>query len=137
MKLHCTKDDRGVEPGIRTVYVYDELNVHGESLIVELRRGYVNARWVDGLRKKAFRLPDGAVHWLCCDVEYHDAEGNAWNGGKSDYNPTIKPADEYNGYTTEFDWVIEDVPENREMMLQEVERRFYGSAATERVERAS
>ena len=134
MVLHIEKDERGIKPGVRTVYSYDELNICDEQLIVELRRGNVSKFW-----KQRGLLPNDAAHWVVCDVEYIDADGLAWNGGKKGYNPTIRKAtaDEQGrvtgcGYVTEPEWVLEDTEENREKLLQEVERRFYGSAKTER-----
>lgn len=134
MELHCTKDERGIRPGIRTVYVYDEPNADGERMVVELGSGYVNSRWLKS--DKTVNLPAGCERWITCSVGYEDAEGNKWNGAKRDYNPSVKPATEYNGYTTEFDWVLEDTEANREAMLREIERRFYGTETT-REERAA
>ena len=140
MELHCTKDERGYKPGYRTVYVYDEPNIHGEQLIVEMGRGYINREWI----KRGY-FPKGAELWVHCTVEYRDADGIAWAGQKKGYNPTIRKAtpDEIAarvtgcGYVTEFDWVLEFNDENWERVLQEVERRFYGAAKTERHERAA
>lgn len=114
------KDERGTRPGLRDVYTYSETNDAGEALIVELHRGTVHPDWV-----KYGKVPAGFDHWAVCRVEFTEPGGHAKMGAAKGYDPQMMPGGA--GYVNNYEWMLEDTPENRERLLREVERRFYGT----------
>lgn len=104
--------------GTRERYTFLNENKNGETIVVDMAHGYASpksrtslpARWKSaGYTKKLL------TSWINVDVYVTDAKGNCYNK----YNPTI--ADR----VINFDWMIEDTPENRQRMLEEIERRAF------------
>ena len=76
-------------------------------------------------------LPRVFDTYLCCQTYITDSEGNCF--GK--YNPTIKLSDDGKRNVINFDWMMEDTPENMQKIINACIRLFKsanGKSATEK-----
>lgn len=105
--------------GIRIWYSFEEKNAKGEEIIVEL---------ISGMRDPGFSsLPiiwnkKGLIDrvldsWIGVNVYVTSEDGTC----RGDYNPQESGI----GHKINFNWMLEDTPENRDRIIAEVCRRAF------------
>lgn len=112
----------------RWFYYCNEKNAKGERLLVEVEKIIVNLedkKEAMNLWKKEGVIKNAFPTWWSIHNYVHDTEGNGFEA----YNPTVK------GSTLNFDWMLEAIEENLNLILEEVYSRFmaaFGRTATEK-----
>lgn len=99
---------------------FEDQTPKGERLVVDLVKceNPGDARSLPNLWKKHGYI-DGVLNtWIGVDVYVTDKAGNS----RRDYDPTVL---DNNGHRINFDWMLEDTPENRDRIIAEICRRAF------------
>lgn len=114
------------------VYVKDK-NTKDETMLIEIShcKDPGGKSSLPHLWYKNGWLPRVFDTYLCCRTYVTDSEGNCFEK----YNPTIKLSDDGKRNVINFDWMMEDTPENMQKIINACIRLFKsakGKSATEK-----
>lgn len=98
-------------------YKFPQRNAKGEEIIIDIRPSTANLKlW------KSFKyIPQDMKNHLVVDAYVTDLQGLCW----SKYNPTIKKSEDGRRMVLNWPWILEDTPENRTKILNEIQRRRF------------
>lgn len=101
-------------------YTFEDQTPKGERLIVDLVRceNPGGARSLPNLWKEHGYIDRVLKSWIGIDVYVTDKAGNC----RRDYDPMVL---DNNGHRINFEWVLEDTPENRDRIIAEICRRAF------------
>lgn len=100
------------------LYSYEGKNSRGETLMVELC--YNNTEKFAKLWQKSGYTKKYTPEWWGVRCYVTDVDGACFEA----YNPTIKLSDDGHRFVINFDWHLEATPNNAEVLLKEVIKRF-------------
>lgn len=117
----------------RELVTFEELNAKGEKIQLELVRcensGGSNS--LPALWKKAGHIDRVLETWWSIDVYATEDEGEGACWGL--YNPQEKEAEDRKRHVINFDWMLEATEENRQKLIEEVERLAFPDKCKEKI----
>lgn len=119
MDHSCTVKDMSGGLGSRIWYRFEEKNAKGEEIIVELISctrdpGFSSLPIIWNKKGLIGRVLDS---WIGVNVYVTSEDGTC----RGDYNPQESGI----GHKINFDWMLEDTPENRDRIIAEICRRAF------------
>ena len=121
MKHSYKMEDMTGGSGFRIRYTFEAQTPKGERLVVDLVKCENHGggdRSLPNLWKKHGYIDRVLNTWIGVDVYVTDKAGNS----RRDYDPTVL---DNNGHRINFEWVLEDTPENRARIIAEICRRAF------------
>lgn len=109
----------------RAFYELNETNKNGEKINVEImeifpdntsKNSLPNLWLKHGYTNKLYNS------YLCINCYVTDKDGNCLER----YNPTVKLSDDEKRHVINFDWLLEVNEENKEIILNEIYKKFIG-----------
>lgn len=101
-------------------YTFEDKTPKGERLVVDLVKceNPGGARSLPNLWKRHGYIDRVLETWIGVDVYVTDKDGNC----RRNYDPTVL---NNNGHRINFEWMLEDTPENRARIITEICRRAF------------
>ena len=119
MEHSYTIEDKSCGKGLRIWYRFEQKNEKGEKILVELVSCTRDpgSRSLPILWKKKGLIDRVLDSWVGVNVYVTSEDGTC----RGDYNPQESGI----GHKINFDWMLEDTPENRARVIAEICRRAF------------